>query len=426
MRPPLPIVTDDTDLAVELARLGERLGIAVAPRFAADPWADTDPVAGLLVLQPPSAEQLLETARRAGPRLVVGCIGASEGDVEGLGQDLGIPVLVESRAFLAALALRDAGEGAASSTVRALPRAARARFERAGWASERGRGRLVMLDDGIVGWEAPEGEAARPLGEPADVAEAGAALRRAESGAIPGRAMIEGVDRERVREVLFGPSRALSDPASKSALGPYGVPLPVEELCTSPSRAAAEAARIGFPVKLSLASPDLRVWDHPDLVVLGAANAAAVRDGFRAITTMAAERDPGARLLGVHVTAEAAVTARLRVSVRPIGDAWALAELGRADDVVAPTLLVLPTSPERCRNALGRIGVPPVRSRGASEALVDALNRLAVFVSEHRDCVTSVRVDPLAMLVGGGVEVREVCVTVNDLFERSLAQDGAR
>ncbi|GAB4214270.1 MAG: hypothetical protein OHK0013_38850 [Sandaracinaceae bacterium] len=426
MRPALPIVTDDTDLAVELARLGERLGIAVAPRFSASPWADGDPLAGLLVLQPPSPEQLLEAARRTAGRLVVGCIGLGDGDVEGLGQDLGIPVLSESRAFLAALALRDAGEGAAASTVRALPRAARARFERAGWSGERGRGRLVMLDDVIVGWEGPDGAAALPLGEPSDVAEAGAALRRAELGSLPGRGTVEGVDRERVREVLFGPSRALSDPASKSALAPYGVPLPVEELCTSPSRAAAEAARIGFPVKLSLASPDLRVWDHPDLVVLGAANAAAVRDGFRTIVTVAAERDPGARLLGVHVTAEAAATTYLRLTLRPMGESWALAELGRTDEAVAPTQLVLPSSFERCRNALARIGVTPPRSRSSVDALVDALNRLAVFTSDHRDCVTSVRVDPLAMLVGGGVEVREVCVAVNDLFERSLAHDSVR
>ncbi len=220
--------------------------------------------------------------------------------------------------------------------------------------------------------------------------------------------------------VPFGPGRALSDPASKSALGPYGLPLPTEELCASPSRAASEAARIGFPVKLSLASPDLRVWDHPDLVVPGAANASAVRDAFKAITTMAAERDPGARLLGVHVTAESVAAARLRVKVRAISQPWALAELGRSQDGASPTLLALPTTPDRCRAALTRIGVTVHRGRASIDALVEALNRLAVFVVDQRDAVSSVRVDPLAMLVGGGVEIREACVVVNDMFERSL------
>jgi hypothetical protein len=254
---------------------------------------------------------------------------------------------------------------------------------------DRQAGKLVMLDGGIVGWQR-DGEESVALGEAPDVADAADAIRRSLVGGAPGRASVEGVDRASVRDVLFGPGRALSDPASKSALGPYGVPLPVEELCASPSRAAAEAARIGFPVKLSLASPDLRVWDHPDLVVLGAGSAAAVRDGFRTVTSMAAERDPSARLLGVHVTAEAA------------------------------TSLCLPTTPERTRAALARLGIGPSRARAPLEALVDALNRTAVFVIDHRDAVTSVRIDPLAMLVGGGVELREACVVVNDLFERSL------
>ncbi len=423
MRPAIPIVTDDTDLAVELARLGDRLGIPVEPRYAPAPWRESAPCAGVLLLTPPTPEELLEVVERLPAAMTIGCIGPTDGDIEGLGQDLGVPVLSETRPFLAALALQAVGPpGAWSAQTRALPRAARARLDRAGWVSERGGGKLVMLDDGIVGWQRDDGLPV-PLGEPVDVAEAAAAIRRSSTGGLPGRASVEGVDRERVREVLFGPSRALSDPASKSALGPYGIALPIEELCTSPSRAAAEAARIGFPVKLSLASPDLRIWDHPDLVVLGAASAAAVREGFRAVTTMASERDPGARLLGVHVTAEGAAALRLRVALRPIAAAWALAELSRAEDAVA-TLMALPTTPERCRSALARIGLSSPRARGSLDALVDVLNRLAVFTVDHRDAVTAVKIDPLAMLVGGGVEVREACVTVNDLFERSLVLGG--
>jgi hypothetical protein len=162
------------------------------------------------------------------------------------------------------------------------------------------------------------------------------------------------------------------------------------------------------------------VWDHPDLVVLGAGSAAAVRDGFRTVTSMAAERDPSARLLGVHVTAEAATSLCLRATLRPIAGVWALCDLARSDDPARSTLCALPTTPERTRAALARLGIGPSRARAPLEALVDALNRTAVFVIDHRDAVTSVRIDPLAMLVGGGVELREACVVVNDLFERSL------
>src|SRR5690606_21721516 len=110
-------------------------------------------------------------------------------------------------------------------------------------------------------------------------------------------------DLSATRDVLFGPPRVLSDPASKAAPLPFGLPMPQEELCASPSRAAAEAGRIGFPVRISLASPDLRVWDHPDLSVDGVDNAARVRDVYRQLTSIAAERAPEARVLGVTVTA---------------------------------------------------------------------------------------------------------------------------
>jgi hypothetical protein len=411
------IVTDDADLAVELAQIAEQLGLSLAPRVSSTPF-DEAAAAGLLLLEAPSAEQLVGLVRRGEPP-VVGYVAASEGDLVGLGQDLGIAVCRETRAFVAAVAMRALAAPAWGAQTRALPRAARARLERASWVVDRQGGRLVMLDGGIVGWQREE-EAASPLGEPADVADAAAAIRRSLTGGPPGRATVEGVDRSLVRDVLFGPGRALSDPASKSALAPYGVPLPVEELCASPSRAAAEATRIGFPVKLSLASPDLRVWDHPDLVVLGAGSAAAVRDGFRTITSMAAERDPSARLLGVHVTAEAAASLRLRATLRPIADVWALCELARTDDPARTTLCTLPTTTDRARAALVRLGIAPPRGRAPLESLVDALNRTAVFVVDQRDAVTSVRIDPLAMLVGGGVELREACVVVNDLFERSL------
>lgn len=416
MVPAPSIVTDDADLAVELAQIAEQLGLALAPRVSSTPFAEPH-ADGLLLLEAPPAEALFALVRRGSP-VPLAFIGAPAVDLVGLGQDLGVPVLRETRALVAAVVLRTLGAPAWGAQSRAVPRAVRLRLERSGWALERQGGKLAMLDGGLVGWQLDDGPVT-PLGEPADVADAAAAIRRSLSGGPPGLASVEGIDRHAVREVLFGPARALSDPASKSAIAPYGVPLPVEELCASPSRAASEAARIGFPVKLSLASPDLRVWDHPDLVVPHAASAAAVRDGFRLITTMAAERDPAARLLGVNVTADAVASLQLGVTLRIASEAWVLCDLARSEDPARSTLTALPTTVERLRHTLERVGVPTMRGREL-EPLVEALNRLAVFVIDQREAVTSLRIEPLAMLVGGGVEVREGCVSVNDLFERSL------
>jgi acetyltransferase len=242
---------------------------------------------------------------------------------------------------------------------------------------------------------------------------------------------VEGVDRRAVQDVIFGPPRALSDPASKSALAPYGLPLPLEELCSSPSRAAAEAARIGFPVRISLASPDLRIWDHPDLAVDGVDNAARVRDVYRQIMTLASERQPEARLLGVHVTATTAARALLRVVAEPLPDGYVLADLGFADPhgeaAADRTSTVLPAGPEAIERVLGRLAAAelllaggPAQRRMAVAGVSDVLLRLAAFVNDHREEVERVELHPLAVLVGGGVEAREACVTVGDAFLRTL------
>ncbi|MFW6087556.1 MAG: hypothetical protein ACODAG_10160, partial [Myxococcota bacterium] len=79
-------------------------------------------------------------------------------------------------------------------------------------------------------------------------------------------------------------------------------------------------------------------------------------------------------------------------------------------------------------HALGRLRGSPLLLEGdaadrrrAVSALGDVLLRLAAFVHEWRTEVDSVTLDPLALLVGGGIEVREACVAVSDAFERSLA-----
>lgn len=47
--------------------------------------------------------------------------------------------------------------------------------------------------------------------------------------------------------------------------------------------------------------------------------------------------------------------------------------------------------------------------------------RLGAFVHDFRDEVVEVRIPTLALLVGGGLEIREACVEVSGVFERSLA-----
>jgi acetyltransferase len=207
--------------------------------------------------------------------------------------------------------------------------------------------------------------------------------------------------------------------------------MPVEELCSSASRAAAEATRIGFPVRVSLASPDVRVWDHPDLVVDLIDNAARVREVFGSLMTTAQGRAPEGRLLGVTVTAANQATALLQVKAHPLPQGRVSMELGFADAhgkaAGDTTVAILPASAYAIERALGRLqgndlvlGGARARRKRNVEQIGDTLLRLAAFINDRVKEVESVELLPLALLSEGGVEVREACVTVSDSFERSV------
>jgi hypothetical protein len=190
-----------------------------------------------------------------------------------------------------------------------------------------------------------------------------------------------------------------------------------------------EAARIGFPVRISLASPDLRVWDYPDLSVDGVDNAARVRDVYRQLVLTAEARAPQARVLGVTVTATTLARALLRVTARPLRHGCVLVRVGFCDphgavakDAVAT---VLPQSGSGIRRALSRLagrallwpdGAPP----SAAEPLVDLLVRLGSFVDAFRREVARVELHPVALLVGGGAEIREAAVQITEAFVQDM------
>lgn len=294
--------------------------------------------------------------------------------------------------------------------------------------ARRGPDALVPDDDGVLALV--RGETRTRLGRAPDVARALDAIRRVAPDPRPAMPRVEGVEPRAVLDVILGPPRELSDPASKAALAVYDVPLPLEEVCASPSRASSEAGRIGFPVRIALASPDLRLWDHPDLVAEGVENAARARDVFRQVMSLARARAPEARLLGVTVSATSAASALLHVDLRRVADHVVLAELAFGDPhglaSADRTHVALPCTPanlERALEALAGVSLllPSTHERRARvSALGDALLRVAAFLHDWPAEVSRVRLRPLAVLVDGSVEIREASVLVSDAFERSL------
>lgn len=442
----LRVFADDADAAAELAELGRALGLPLDVRLDADPLAralETSGPLGLWLSTPPPITRLVELSRRregTAPSLVL-CLPPDALSTIGPAIDLGMAVVDEVRPLVAALVLvTRAGRGSLASS-RGLPPIDRRRIERALEAAGVGRdarwpGRLVRSDGHGLSTLDEDG-GSLPLGEPRDVAHAVAAIARAEGGGPPGRAVMDGIDPRATLDVLFGPPRALSDPASKAALAPYALPMPLEELCSSPSRASAEASRIGFPVRVSLASPDLRSWDHPDLSVDGVSSATAVRDAFRQLTGLANARRPDARLLGVNVSATSAVVALLAVDIRPLEHGAAVLRATFTDPHGAAssdeTTTIIPSTAARLERALSRLrgrallyGSSAAERRALEAALSDLVLRVGAFIDGHAPAVTRLELRPLAILPGGRIEVREACVTVGDHYLRQLEADAPR
>jgi len=432
------IFSDCPELAVDLARDAARIGLAVEPEVRDEPSAPAidalsqgGPVALAVSepLAPDTAVQLAEAGRAANRKVPLAVIGPQP---LGLFHDLGLPAVHETGPLLAVAALLDVGaERPWAATTKELPAVDRIRLGES--VSHQQDGRFIRADDGLIGHESDE-SAARVIGTPWDVAAALRAMRASQDSSRPKVPVVEGVESEAVMDVILGPRRALSDPASKAALRQYDVPLPLEELCATPSRAASESSRIGFPVRVALASPDLRLWDHPDLAAEVYSGGQA-RDAFRQIMAVAKTRSEDARLLGVTVSASTMARTLLHVRMEPLAAGPVLTEIGFADPhgraSADTTQTVLPATAKALERVLLRLrgsslllsGTPQQRSAAVS-AIGDVLMRLAAFVHQWRDEIEAVEVNPLAILVGGELEVREACVTVGDAFSRSLNASG--
>lgn len=433
------VYCETADLAAEATALGQALGIAIRTELSSNPLdaaahiVSRDVPALALTLKPPDPNRLVEaqaTADGHEGKLLLGIADDGDGTIRGLACDIGIACLWDVPASLSALALLHVGgDRPLRLQGRKLSSLDRLRIGDAVATGDKVAGRLTTSSPARISFDAPD--ASVPLGMASEVRAALQALRASEplkdlAPRNPAR------DPAAAREVLFGPTRLLSDPASKAALMPYGLALPQEELCSSPSRAASEATRIGFPVRISLASPDLRVWDHPELSIDGVDNAARVRDVYRQLMLAAEAKERSARVLGVTVTATTLARALFRVQARPLSLGRVLLRLGFADPhgLVARdiTQTVLPAGPRAIERALRRLRGSALLLGDATEerernlaALTQLFAQVGGFVDDLRVEIERIDLNPVALLVGGGTEVREAAIQVTDTFTNSLA-----
>ena len=81
----------------------------------------------------------------------------------------------------------------------------------------------------------------------------------------------------------------------------YGIPVPEEVLAHSPAQAAAAARKLGFPVALKIASPDIPHKSDVGGVVLDVKDEVGVRQAYERILAQARTALPSARLDGVSL-----------------------------------------------------------------------------------------------------------------------------
>jgi len=445
------ILCESSDLAVQCLAAGQQVELDAAPSVegqlqeAALRSVHAGRATALVYLTAPPLADLVELsyAARGKPLPVALALPAPSEDRRALlavAAELGLCAVSELRPLLAALGLLGAAsQDAFTASARALGPSDRARLRLALSGTAKGRGQFVAIDAERIGYVADADARPVVLGEARDLAEALFALRSMEPAQTQVVSSVDDVDSRAVLDVIFGPRRALSDPTSKAALAPYGIPVPVEELCGSASRAAAEASRIGYPVRISLASPDLRVWDHPDLSIDMVDNAARVRDTFRQLLAAAQGRlsdDPKlsalseSRVLGVMVTATSDSLAQLSVRATPLPRDRVAMEVGFADPhgraARDHTVTVLPAELPVIERALRRLegadllfATSPAQRKTRIESVADVLLRVSAFVNDRRREIEAVELRPLALLLDGSAEVREACVTVSDWFERN-------
>lgn len=421
------IYSESADLVAECLARSAELDLSVDVQVDADPMAAVLQASGpaaIVSMRDFDAATLVPLQSSHSPRALV-VLGGSSGQRQ-IAEDLGIFAVERIGSLFAGIAA-SVFDAPWSASVRGIPAPDRQRLSGLAGGSKT----LLYESDGPGRVALTDGEKRVSLGSTDHVADGLEALRRCHGVSIPAMPRVEALDTQQVLDVILGPPRALSDPASKAALAAYDIPLPEEVLCASASRAASEAARIGFPVRIVLASPDLRAWDHPDLVVDGVDNAARVREVFRQMASLAKSRAPGSRVLGVTVSATTAANALLRLRMRSLAPGVCLTQLGFADPhglaAEDQASLLLPCRFEHLEARLERLrGHPlllgdslPVR-RARVEELADVLLRIAAFVDDWRTEVKEVRIETLAMLLGGGAEIREACVVVSDAFARSL------
>lgn len=265
---------------------------------------------------------------------------------------------------------------------------------------EVGAGIRVLTEHGVPNYPFPE-RAARAFRAMVDYREV---LARPEEEFVS-----FDVDREAVRRVfdrVLGEGRvAIADAESRAILEAYGLRIPRSEVAPDPDKAVEIANRIGYPVVLKIASPDILHKTDVGGVRVGLESAEEVRDAFELMVYRATRYLPEARIWGCLVQ-EMVPAGGLEVLVGMNRDPQfgPLVTFGLGGIYVETlkdvTFRIAPFSPREARAMLGEIrahalldgvrGKPPADK----EAIIDTLLRMGQLVQDFPE-IAELDINPL-------------------------------
>jgi len=240
---------------------------------------------------------------------------------------------------------------------------------------------------------------------------------------------------ERIAAARFAGRAALDEPAGKSVLAAFGVPVPAGEVVADPAAAAAAAGRLGHPVALKIVSALAVHKSDVGGVALGLADGAAVRDAARRLLEGAARHGVAVDGLLVEQMSEPGVEVVVGGLIDPrFGPVVMLGLGGVFIEVFADTAFrVCPITEHDARGMIddlqaapllrGARGRPPV-SEPAIVAALMAIGGPEGLLSTQADAIAELDVNPLIVTPGGALAC-DARIVLRDAAAPAVAPVGA-
>ncbi len=216
------------------------------------------------------------------------------------------------------------------------------------------------------------------------------------------------------------PAGTVGEYEAKRILAKAGVPVLPEEIAADPQSAGEAAARLGFPVAMKIASPDIQHKTEVGGVALDLADADAVTRAATAMLASVAEKAPGARIEGFLISPMAGDGVELIVGIRrdPVMGPVAMVGLGGIFTEVLKDVAVAlaPLTSARAKALIaslrGAAILNGVRGRPPADidAAADAISRLSVLAAMNANSFDSIEINPLLVRASGAVALDALIV----------------